>query len=723
MILFKKDWAKHPNAIPDTKTRNPSFIEICSKYKAMGIEHYYMPLALLDPTLQGVDPFDEEGLTDDLKERITLEILSNPWYVVREIVTDIKAGREFKHSHFKANRGNIAVLWLSFNSIDHFLQQIRQTGKSYISGVTEWMMLDLYCDNVTYNIIVKGEKLRKETVNRIKTIREGIPRWLLENLTSNKDILNTHSIGNHKKSNVIYVSTSNADPIASFSLGRGMSSPFLDIDEVPTIDNLLETLSGASGAGNELRSIHHRAGLPYYTRYTTTAGNRRTKSGAAAYAIWYKGANFTEKFFDCKNRKHLLNVIFKSMKKKSLSPLVTATFNHTQLGKTDEWLYINMEKAEAEYGNKAMAEMDYLNIWGNADKSILLDPETISKVMASIQDPIDTVITKEDCLYRVYEDLSQGVHILGLDTSKASGNDDISFVGINLETGCTSIVGRYNFILIDDVIQVIIGILLQYPNIILVPENKFNGQNFIDSIIIAMVKHNIDPFRRIYNSVVENKEHKETIYREVFSYKVESRSLAIYDRHKDKFGVVTNETIRKSIYGTIIFKALRNNARTIKDQDLANQLSNLVKDERGRVDHTSSMGDDIVIAYLLAYRFLLEARYVREYHIDPSSILSRIPQASSKDASEVQEDIIQEHYLHQKQIKTTRILDKITEPSEESNYVEKLIKQNKYTHIENQLPEIEDKESISKDSQYENLIKKKKTPNKKKDFFDMFKHL
>ena len=65
MILFYKDWLKYPNAIMHTKTRNRSFYIMAIKYKLMGVKNHAFMLALFDPTLEDVDPFDEENLTDE----------------------------------------------------------------------------------------------------------------------------------------------------------------------------------------------------------------------------------------------------------------------------------------------------------------------------------------------------------------------------------------------------------------------------------------------------------------------------------------------------------------------------------------------------------------------------------------------------------------------------------------------------------------------------------
>ena len=65
MILFLRDWTQYEEAIPDYKTNNKTFLRFSGLLKAMGIKNHLFPLALHNAELQGVDPHDEERLTDE----------------------------------------------------------------------------------------------------------------------------------------------------------------------------------------------------------------------------------------------------------------------------------------------------------------------------------------------------------------------------------------------------------------------------------------------------------------------------------------------------------------------------------------------------------------------------------------------------------------------------------------------------------------------------------
>ena len=75
MILFHNSWSLYPEAIADYKTSNKTFLRFSGLLKAMGIKNHLFPLALHNAELQGIDPHDEERLTDEIKFKIVVKIL------------------------------------------------------------------------------------------------------------------------------------------------------------------------------------------------------------------------------------------------------------------------------------------------------------------------------------------------------------------------------------------------------------------------------------------------------------------------------------------------------------------------------------------------------------------------------------------------------------------------------------------------------------------------
>ena len=166
MILFKKDWARFPTAIPDLKTKNQSALKLAGIYKLMGIENHLFFLALVNPNLQGVNPYSED-LSLELKAAIILECKINPWYFFREVAMVPVEGSHTGKA-FELNRANISLLWSFFNHVRFFLIQPRQTGKSVSSDVLSSYLLTLGTLNTKINLLTKSNELRVKNIIRLK---------------------------------------------------------------------------------------------------------------------------------------------------------------------------------------------------------------------------------------------------------------------------------------------------------------------------------------------------------------------------------------------------------------------------------------------------------------------------------------------------------------------------------------------------------------------------
>ena len=76
-------------------------------------------LGLLDPDLDGIDPFDKT-LPPVYKQKILRECMFNYWYFLREVVRIPSAGSP-EGVPYIANRGNIAQTWCIVHGIDSWL--------------------------------------------------------------------------------------------------------------------------------------------------------------------------------------------------------------------------------------------------------------------------------------------------------------------------------------------------------------------------------------------------------------------------------------------------------------------------------------------------------------------------------------------------------------------------------------------------------------------------
>ena len=155
-------------------TTNSSFIE-CSEYlKRIGIKNHRFMLALLDPDLAHVDPYDP-NLPAFMKQKVLLECVRNIWYFLREVVRIPAAGEPSK---FILNRGNMAFIYLASMNISTIQIQPRQTGKT-IGAACYLLYVYNYRTTSTF-VPLLNKEFRDSKVNlaRIREIRDLLPPYL-----------------------------------------------------------------------------------------------------------------------------------------------------------------------------------------------------------------------------------------------------------------------------------------------------------------------------------------------------------------------------------------------------------------------------------------------------------------------------------------------------------------------------------------------------------------
>lgn len=644
MILFLKDWDRFPTAIVDYKTSNKSFLRLAQVYKSMGIKNHLFHLALMQPELQGVDPHSE-FLTLEQKVKIGLECRINPWYFFREVVRlPPVAGAD--PIQFIANRGNIALYWSFFNNIDSALIQPRQTGKS---ASTDCLMVELEyiaATNTKIMMITKDDALRRANVDRLKSIRDLLPKYLL-NLTS-KDSDNQFELTCKALGNSYVTGVAQNSEAAANNLGRGLTSPILHCDEGPFINFIGTTLPAALASGTAARDEARKFGRPHGNIFTTTAGKKDDRDGKFMFDLIHSGMVWNEILFDCKNKVELREMVVKNGS--GGAALVNITMSHRQLGKTDEWLRdaIAISRATGE-----AADRDFLNIWTSGTQRSPLSVALNETIFKSEMDVLYSEISPERYILRWYipeeeiaERMASGHFVIGLDTSEAVGRDTIALIMIDIRDLSTVAVGVYNETNLIRFAGYLANLLIKYQNTTLVIERKSSAQMIIDYLLLKLPTVGIDPFRRIYNKIVDEAREKEEAFKEI-QRRPELRSEAFYDQRKSRFGFNTTAESRTVLYTTVLQNAAKKAGHLVRDKSLSGEIRGLVE-KNGRIDHAASGHDDTVIAWLMAHWFLTHARNLSYYGISTTDVMMDVSDMGRKlSEAELQERSQQAAYLQE----------------------------------------------------------------------------
>lgn len=624
MILFLEDWNKYPSAFPDLKTKNLSWIRLASVYREMGIKNHAFLLALVNPDLQGVDPYDKD-LTLNQMAAIALECKVNPWYFFREVARTPAIGSD-EPTMVEANRGNIALWWSFFNHIMIILVQIRQTGKSFSTDLLMTLLTNLLCQNTKINLMTKDDVLRRKNVERLKEIAAELPRYL--QMRTRDDLNNGEEITIKALNNTYTTHVPQSSPKRAYNMGRGLTSAIFHIDEPPFQPNISIALPAALAATGAAVDKARAAGTPYGTILTTTAGKKDDKDGRFVFNLMEDAAVWTEKFFDCINHEELEKFVRANSRGKKF--MVNATFNHQQLGKDDKWL---RQKLEESLQTGDDANRDYFNMWTSGSQSNPIPTAVLERIAKSTMGELYTDISRphgyitrwyipeNEIAYR----MDAGKFILGMDTSEAGGGDDISFYLEDVETLETIAVGTYNETNLITFAEWVCSILVAYKNITAIIERRSTGGMLLDYLLLMLPQFGEDPFKRLYNTVVQEADEYPERYKEIRLPMVR-RDPGIYTRYKKCFGFATagsGDYSRSGLYGSTLQLAAKRSADRIRDRAVIGQISGLIV-KNGRVDHPDGEHDDLVIAWLLCNWFLTHGKNLSFYGIDISRVMSAI---------------------------------------------------------------------------------------------------
>lgn len=621
MILFLEDYLKYPGVILDLKTNNKSALELAVKLKRMGVKNNSFFLILFDQTLSGVDPHDP-NLTLEQMERIGIECKINPWYVLREVArVPAKAGINSERVQF--NRSIICLWWCFFNHIVIILTQPRQTGKSFGSDLLMQCLMNFWTNNTSINLLTLSEKLRTETVGRIKEIYDEFPPYL--KFKTRNDLNNTEELTIKAFNNKYRTHIAQAATKAAYNLGRGLTTPILHVDEGPFQPNIEVALDACLPAMDAAWDMASKNNEPHGIIYTTTAGKKDEPSGRYIYNMVLKSVKWTEKLYDCINREDLVNVL----KQNKGVARIYAEFSHKQLGKTDQWLY---EKLSERQMSPDAINRDYFNIWTSGTTSSPLPTALIEKLVNNIKpdeyqmiSKIGTYITRWFIPEEEINDYMKNRRlVLGIDTSDGAGGDDLTLVGIDELTGETIMVGSFNETNLIVFAQWLVWLLETYENIFMIIERRSSAITIIDYLLLLLPQKGIDPFKRLFNWIVNDPlEHKERF--EEIKAPMNRRSEDLYVRCKKYFGFATSgtgETSRSELYSTTLINAVKRCYDKVKDKELIQQIAGLVV-RNGRVDHGVGEHDDLVIAWLLSHWFLTMSKNLSYYGFDASKVLTK----------------------------------------------------------------------------------------------------
>jgi hypothetical protein len=172
------------------------------------------------------------------------------------------------------------------------------------------------------------------------------------------------------------------------------------------------------------------------------------------------------------------------------------------------------------------------------------------------------------------------------------------------------------------VVNCVVEVLEMLPNSILIPERNKNGAVLIDILIDYLLKRGENPFRRIYNTYIQD-----------FCDKTPSLDTIDLSNgtNRKRFGFNTSSSVdsRDTLYGRVLVTMLGYMASRLFDVDLATEIKSLVV-RNGRVDHPTGCHDDLCVAMLLCGYFAFFGKNHYMYGIPRDEILRNVSASGSQ---------------------------------------------------------------------------------------------
>jgi len=624
MILFKEDWLKYPNAVVHLSTKNESFLKMAASLKKSGVGNYLFPLALHNPRLQTVDAHSK-NLTTEERIMIAREISINKWYYFREVARAPASSGSLTAKMFEANAGNIAVIWSFFAMIADTLlhEQIRQTGKSFLSRQIMRGLLNYWTHNSEIGLFTKDNALRVETIEAIKAMEEYIPDWLQQ--TSKKDVNNSQAVTCLRNNNKLVTAVSQKSEIAANNVLRGHTIPTIFMDEPAFASNINKSYSAILASTGAARQIAREQGAPVGTLLTTTSGDPSTKSGKFVYDKIYRiGAKFSISYYDLQNRKEASAVIDKNTV--GDKRILILSFNHQELGMSEEEFKLRLRESGAEGTD---AERDFFLKWVADGSTKPLDTRILRIVEESETRPTYSPIRDTGHIIEWYVDREELERfktkslVAGLDTSDMLGSDALDLVILDPTSGAVVGRGHFDTGLLDDISELVVSLIKEFTKMVFIPEKRSSAMGIMDTVAKMLVSLDLNPFAKIFNKVVQHADKNKL--RELNGLKYDAL-LTMYVKHKKDFGYTTSgqgEHSRTNLYGRLEDN-LRYLGSTIRCKILIRQIVGLVN-KNGRIDH-GEYGDDAVIAFMLAVYLLRTGENLDFYGLDVNLVLSNVHQ-------------------------------------------------------------------------------------------------
>lgn len=575
-----------PNAIYDFNTTNKSFLNVQKQLEINGVKNNAFHLILLNPLLQGVDPYDE-NLTLEQVMMIIQECKLNLWYYLREVVRIEEDGGNIVH--FRMDRGTLASTYCFFNNINHYLMKPRQTGKTV--GICAELSWAFKFRAVNSGFLFGNYKpeMSVKNLRTMKNVIKSLPGYMANAGTedvdnSGKTIRKTDNVKTYSEpgsKNMAMIAGSANTEDAAETVGRGYTQAYQYLDEAEFIKyiDIIVKVSGMSF--NTASANAEKNGSGYCRIFSTTPGDLgNDKTCQRAMEIVNDAVLWNEKFYDMP-----INEFKDLIIRKSKFRVVYIEYNYHQLGYGEDW-FVRACSNVGNDVNKIKREILLQRFSGNSDSPF--KPEDIEDIVADKKKPL--FVKKVGRIYDIlfYEKpKKKRLYFISIDPSEGTGGDNYAFTIMDPYTLQVVAEFRSPYMTIhgcSDLVQFLVE--KYFPKALIIVERNRNGGAVIEVLKRTPLRHMIysSPEANSDNSRVRDKLDENGFIKEEF----------IRNKY---FGANTTSSTR-TVMMNILMDAVQFAKHIVNTEYIVDDITNLVV-KNNKIQAAAGKHDDSVMSWLI----------------------------------------------------------------------------------------------------------------------------
>lgn len=324
--------------IYDFITKNTSFLDVHYELKRRGIKNNAFHLTLMNPDLQGVDPYAKDLTTEQMKA-IIKECSENITYYLREVLRIQVNGSAERHMfHLDIASASALYCFMLNTTFELMKPKFCHHTMDVLALLSHAFKFGTVCEDYTF--IADEKYLSRQNLKIMRSmLEEGLPDYMVDPNLAGEDfnvssvkVNDVNTYIDPVSRNVVVASNSPTSKDQAENIGRGCSSSYIYLDEFERIKHA-DSIMNAMIAPYAIKSTNaDRYGLNHCMILTSKPGKLDDPNCVNALKVSTRFVRWKLELLDLSKEEFLAYV-----KNHSLYKGVFISFNYNELGLDETW--------------------------------------------------------------------------------------------------------------------------------------------------------------------------------------------------------------------------------------------------------------------------------------------------------------------------------------------------------------------------------------------------